>query len=125
VTLNGRTLATENKGREFSFDVLPSELIGGADVFKKPHCPSERRSIGATIDIRTLRPLELAPFVAAVTAQAKREELDNSWVRHFPVFRAGTTSMTLWAYRLSAPTTIAKSEPTSSTSARGGSTQQR
>src|SRR5882757_5049360 len=79
VTLNGRTLATENKGREFSFDVLPSELIGGADVFKSPTARLNGASIGATIDIRTLRPLELAPFVAAATAQAKREELDDSW----------------------------------------------
>jgi len=79
VTLNGRTLATENVGREFSFDVLPSELIGGADVFKSPTARLNGASIGATIDIRTLRPLELAPFVAAATAQAKREELDDSW----------------------------------------------
>src|SRR3546814_13954640 len=27
VTVNGRTLATDNNGREFSFDVLPSEMI--------------------------------------------------------------------------------------------------
>jgi len=26
VTLNGRTMATENEGREFSFDIFPSEL---------------------------------------------------------------------------------------------------
>ncbi len=36
VTLNGCTLATENVGREFSFDVLPSELISGANVYKSP-----------------------------------------------------------------------------------------
>jgi len=79
VTLNGRTLATENVGREFSFDVLPSELIGGADVYKSPTANLNGASIGATINIRTLRPLELSPFVAAATAQAKREELNNSW----------------------------------------------
>jgi outer membrane receptor for ferrienterochelin and colicin len=32
VTVNGRTLATDNNGREFSFDVLPSEIISGGDV---------------------------------------------------------------------------------------------
>src|SRR3546814_5786122 len=32
VTVNGRTLATDNNGREFSFDVLPSEEIGRAHV---------------------------------------------------------------------------------------------
>ena len=79
VTLNGRTLATENIGREFSFDVLPAELIAGADVFKSPTAKLNGASIGATIDVRTLRPLDLAPFVIAGTADAKREELDASW----------------------------------------------
>jgi iron complex outermembrane receptor protein len=79
VTLNGRTLATENVGREFSFDVLPSELIAGADVFKSPTARLNGASIGATVDVRTLRPLNLAPFVVAGTAEAKREELNDSW----------------------------------------------
>ena len=34
VTLNGRILATDGDGREFAFDVLPSEIINGADVYK-------------------------------------------------------------------------------------------
>src|SRR5262245_34210435 len=34
VTLNGRILATDGDGREFAFDVLPSEVISGADVLK-------------------------------------------------------------------------------------------
>jgi TonB-dependent receptor len=33
VTLNGRILATDGDGREFAFDVLPSEVISGADVY--------------------------------------------------------------------------------------------
>lgn len=58
VTVNGRTLATDNNGREFSFDVLPSELISGADVYKSPQANINGASIGATVDIRTLRPLD-------------------------------------------------------------------
>ncbi len=58
VTLNGRTLATENVGREFSFDVLPSELISGANVYKSPQANLNGASIGATVDIKTVRPLE-------------------------------------------------------------------
>jgi TonB-dependent receptor len=79
VTLNGRTLATENVGREFSFDVLPSELISGADVMKSPTAKINGASIGATVNIRTVRPLDLKAFTLAVTAQAKREDLDDSW----------------------------------------------
>ncbi len=58
VTVNGRTLATDNNGREFSFDVLPSEVISGADVYKSPQANLTATSIGATIDVRTLRPLD-------------------------------------------------------------------
>lgn len=34
VLVNGRSFASENQGREFSFDLLASELISGAEVFK-------------------------------------------------------------------------------------------
>jgi iron complex outermembrane receptor protein len=58
VTVNGRTLATDNNGREFSFDVLPSEVISGADVYKSPQANINGASIGATVDVRTMRPLD-------------------------------------------------------------------
>ncbi|WP_218647664.1 TonB-dependent receptor [Sphingobium lactosutens] len=58
VTVNGRTLATDNNGREFSFDVLPSEIIAGADVFKSPQANLNGSSIGATVDVHTLRPID-------------------------------------------------------------------
>jgi TonB-dependent receptor len=58
VTLNGRVLATDGPGREFNFDVLPPELISGADVYKSPQANLNGSSIGATINIHSLRPLE-------------------------------------------------------------------
>jgi len=58
VTLNGRTMATENEGREFSFDILPSELISAAEVQKTSTADSPEGSIGASVNIRTQRPLD-------------------------------------------------------------------
>jgi len=58
VLLNGRTMATENAGREFSFDILPSELISTAEVQKTSSAGSSEGSIGATVNIRTQRPLD-------------------------------------------------------------------
>jgi len=58
VTVNGRVIATDSAGREFNFDILPSELIAGANVFKSPQANLNGASIGATVDIHTLRPLE-------------------------------------------------------------------
>ena len=58
VTLNGRILATDGDGREFAFDVLPSEVISGADVLKSSEAPiskaaSAARSICAPRDRST------------------------------------------------------------------------
>ena len=36
-TLNGRILTTEDTGREFRFDVLPSEMISGTDEIGRAH----------------------------------------------------------------------------------------
>ena len=58
VTVNGRVIATTGSGREFDFSILPSELISGAQVYKSPQANINGASIGATINISTLRPLE-------------------------------------------------------------------
>jgi TonB-dependent receptor len=57
VTLNGRILATDGDGREFAFDVLPSEVISGADVYKSADAAQLEGSIGGTINLSTARPL--------------------------------------------------------------------
>ncbi|MDP5278965.1 TonB-dependent receptor [Sphingomonas sp. DG1-23] len=80
VTVNGRTLATDNNGREFSFDVLPSEIISGADVYKSPQANINGASIGATVDVRTLRPLDQKTgFKFAGSAAGMWSELADSW----------------------------------------------
>jgi TonB-dependent receptor len=80
VTVNGRTLATDNNGREFSFDVLPSELISGADVYKSPQANLNGVSIGATVDVRTLRPLDgKAGFTAAASGTIEYSEMADRY----------------------------------------------
>lgn len=59
VLVNGRTMATDNDGREFSFDILSSEIISRADVYKSPTARLQEGGIGATVDIVTARPLTL------------------------------------------------------------------
>src|SRR4051812_9434516 len=60
VTVNGRVMATTGAGRDFDFSVVPSELIAGAEVYKSPQANINGASIGATVNIRTLRPLDQA-----------------------------------------------------------------
>ena len=59
VTLNGRILATDGDGREFAFDVLPSEIISGADVYKSANAAKLEGSIGGAINLTSARPLDV------------------------------------------------------------------
>lgn len=70
VLLNGRRLATDNQGREFSFDTLPSELISAVSVFKTFSASQSSGGIGSTINIKTARPLSDRGFKVAGSLKA-------------------------------------------------------
>lgn len=76
VLVNGRTFASDNAGREFSFDLLAAELITGADVYKSSQASLQDGGIGSTINIRTPRPLDIGGFKAVASAKGIYE--DNS-----------------------------------------------
>ncbi|MFT6899009.1 MAG: iron complex outermembrane receptor protein [Paraglaciecola sp.] len=57
VLTNGRRLATDNQGREFSFDTLAAELVSGVKVHKTFSASQQSGGIGSVIDIETARPL--------------------------------------------------------------------
>ncbi|WP_277981280.1 TonB-dependent receptor [Sphingomonas phyllosphaerae] len=58
VLVNGRVMATDNPGREFSFDVLSSNMIQRTDVFKSSVPELQEGGIGATVNVITARPLD-------------------------------------------------------------------
>lgn len=58
VLLNGRTLATDNAGREFSFDVLSSDIIQRAEVFKTANPELQSGGIGSVVNVVTARPFD-------------------------------------------------------------------
>lgn len=57
VLLNGRTQATVNQGREFSFDVFSSGIIRQASVFKTATPALQEGGIGGTVNIVTPKAL--------------------------------------------------------------------
>lgn len=59
ILANGRTLATENAGREFSLDVLPAEMISGAEVYKTSQASMIEGAIGGTVNMKTWRPFDI------------------------------------------------------------------
>jgi len=78
VLLNGRPIESETGGREFSFDVYPSELISGAEIFKTGAAHLDEGGIGATVNLKTARPLDLPDHKGVLTAQAHRENSNGT-----------------------------------------------
>lgn len=77
VLVNGRTLATENAGRQFSFDLLAAELISGADVYKSNNATLQEGGIGSTINVKTARPFDIRDSKAILSAKASYEDLSG------------------------------------------------
>ncbi len=73
VLVNGRTFASDNQGREFSFDLLAAELISGAEVYKSSQARLQDGGIGATLNVKTPRPLDLGEFQAVFSGKALYE----------------------------------------------------
>jgi len=77
VLLNNRTLPTSDSGRAFSFDILASELISGADVHKTSTASQIEGAIGGVVDIKTMRPFDLDGFTAVGSAKANYDTLSE------------------------------------------------
>lgn len=59
-TFNGRILATDGAGRDFAYDVLPSDVINGADVIKGAEASNTEGAIGGLINLRSASPFDNA-----------------------------------------------------------------
>lgn len=77
VLLNGRQMPTASiadtgasNSRAFDFGNLASEAIAAVDVYKTSRASSPTGGIGATINIKTTRPLDAPGFRASVGIQA-------------------------------------------------------
>jgi len=75
VTLNNRILATDDDGRDLAFDVLPSEVISGADVLKSPQASALEGSIGGTVNLRTASPFDNPGFHGGLHAEGNDDTM--------------------------------------------------
>ncbi|MEM8724211.1 MAG: TonB-dependent receptor plug domain-containing protein, partial [Pseudomonadota bacterium] len=77
VLLNGRTLATDNPGREFSFDVLSADIIQTAEVYKSAQPALQSGGIGAVVNVTTAKPIDRLGFNASLSGAAIYENLSE------------------------------------------------
>jgi TonB-dependent receptor len=76
-TLNDRILATDDDGRDFAFDILPSDVISGADVLKSPQAAAIEGSIGGTVNLRSARPFDHPGLHMAVRAEGNYNSMSQ------------------------------------------------
>ncbi len=79
-TLNGRILPSDRgTSRSFAFDVLPSEMIAGAEVMKAVQASAIEGSIGGIVDLRSARPLDHKGFQLSGSAEANYGDLSKKF----------------------------------------------
>ena len=89
-TLNGRMLATDDDSRDLAFDVLPSEVISGADVLKSSEAAALEGSIGGTVNLRTASPFENPGFHGGVHAEGNYDDMSELFGKKFSAFIENT-----------------------------------
>lgn len=57
-TFNGRILATDGAGRDFAYDVLPADVISGADVIKGAAAQNTEGGVGGLVNLRSASPFD-------------------------------------------------------------------
>ncbi|MFG6485708.1 TonB-dependent receptor [Roseateles sp. BYS78W] len=75
VLLNGRQMPTSNgAGRAFDFANLSSDSVSALEVYKTARASSPTGGIGATINVKTARPLDVRERIASIGIKANYDE---------------------------------------------------
>ncbi|MBA3940664.1 MAG: TonB-dependent receptor [Sphingopyxis sp.] len=77
--INGVSTVGSGAGRSgISFEDLPAALIASVEVTKVPTAQTIEGSVGGTINLRTIRPLDLRDPLIAARAQVENSDLSKS-----------------------------------------------
>ncbi|KRG72086.1 TonB-dependent receptor [Pseudoxanthomonas dokdonensis] len=73
-TFNGRILATDGAGRDFAYDVLPADVISGADVIKGAEAANTEGGIGGLVNLRSASPFDQTGQHGVLRAEGDRNQ---------------------------------------------------
>ncbi|WMJ70826.1 TonB-dependent receptor [Stenotrophomonas sp. 24(2023)] len=76
-TFNGRILATDGAGRDFAYDVLPSDVISGADVVKGAQAALTEGAVGGLVNLRSASPFDQKGQHAIVRLEGDRNQMSE------------------------------------------------
>jgi len=82
-TYNGRVLASDNPGRDFSFDVMPTELLSRVSVYKTPTASQLDGSIGGLIELSSFDALSRPGFHFNASASGLYDKASSSTAPRF------------------------------------------
>ncbi|HEX8756728.1 MAG TPA: TonB-dependent receptor [Steroidobacteraceae bacterium] len=109
VTLDNRILASDDDGRDIAFDVLPAELITGADVLKSPEASAVEGSIGGTVNLHTASAFDHPGFHANANAEGDWNDMSHLTSKKFSAFISDTNADRTLGFVLGAVDTDLKS----------------
>ena len=90
ITLKNRIIASDDDGRDIAFDVLPAELIIGADVLKSPQASALEGSIGGTVNLRTASAFDNPGLHFGAHAEGNYNDMSRLHGNKFSVFVSNT-----------------------------------
>jgi len=73
--LNGREQTSTNDNRAVDFDQYPSEIVSQVVVYKTPSADLIGQGLVGTIDVRTVRPLEVSEQIIAIGAKGSYADI--------------------------------------------------
>lgn len=83
--LNGRSIAVNDlienggaRGRQFRFEVLPSDLVSQIEVVKTPTADMDDGALGGNINIKTFKPLDLGTKLVVSLRGARNSVAKNN-----------------------------------------------
>ena len=76
-TLNGREQASTGDSRGVEFDQFPAELLSGVDIYKTPKASLVNQGLAATIDLKTVRPLDFGKRVIQGSYRKEKTGIDS------------------------------------------------
>lgn len=89
-TFNGRILATDGAGRDFAYDVLPADVISGADVIKGAQASLTEGAIGGLVNLRSASPFDQPGQHGIVRLEGDRNQMSEQNGRKFSVAYSNT-----------------------------------
>lgn len=77
--LNGRDTFSANNGRILSFSDVPSELLGGVDVFKNQSADMIEGGISGSVNLRTRVPFDASGRMIAASVEGSYGDFAQEW----------------------------------------------